>query len=124
MTFIGWCLAWLVVTWMMVDPAPPTLAIVSDKAIHFASFVAVSFAALAFCRSGRQLAAAGVFCALAGVGFELVHYAMPARAFELGDIAANVGGAVTGILLAALSLGFLQRLARPSRRRRAAGRTA
>jgi VanZ family protein len=119
-TFLGWCLAWLVVAWAMLDPAPPAIKAVSDKTIHFLSFVAVSFAAVAFCRSGKQLAVAGVFCAVAGVGFETAQYFIPARSFEWGDIAANLGGTATGSLLAALALGVLQRLGWPPTRRRVA----
>jgi VanZ family protein len=125
-TFVGWCLAWLIVGWAMLHPAPPPIDAVSDKTIHFLSFCAVSFAAVAFCRSGRQLAMAGAFCAVAAVGFETAQYFIPARAFEWGDILANVGGTTTGILLAALVLGGLQRFGWPSGRgqRRPARSTA
>lgn len=104
----------------MLDPSPPVVRAVSDKAIHFASFVAVSFATIAFCRSDRQLAAAGMLCAVAGVGLEIGQYFVPGRAFEWGDIAANLGGTVTGVLLAALVLRGLNWLGWPSEQRRAA----
>ncbi len=123
-TFVGWCLAWLVVAWAMLDPAPPAIEVVSDKTVHFLSFVAVSFAALAFCRSGRQLVMSGIFCAVAGLGFETAQYFIPARAFEWADIAANLGGATIGSLLAALALGALQRFGWPPRRRRVERRAA
>ena len=115
-SFIGWCIAWLVVAWAMLDPSPPLIGAVSDKTIHFLSFCAVSFAAVAFCRSSVQLAMAGVVCAVAGVGFEIAQYFMPPRGFEWGDIAANLGGTVTGILLAALALRGLRKLGWPTRR--------
>ena len=119
-TFVGWCLAWLVVAWAMLDPAPPIVQAVSDKTIHFLSFVGISFGTVAFCRSAGQLAMAGAFCAVAGVGFETAQYFIPTRAFEWGDIAANLGGAITGILLAGLALGALQRLGWPGGQRRTA----
>jgi len=93
---------------------------VSDKAIHFASFVAVSFAAIAFCRSGRQLALTGFVCASAGVALEVAQYFIPTRGFEWADMAANLGGTVTGILLAALALRGLRWLGWPPEPRRAA----
>lgn len=100
----------------MLDPSPPLVGAVSDKALHFLSFCAVSFAAVAFCRSSVQLAMAGIVCAVAGVGFEIAQYFMPPRGFEWGDIAANLGGTVAGILLAALALRGLRKLGWPSRR--------
>ncbi len=115
-SFVGWCIAWLVVAWAMLDPSPPLVGAVSDKALHFLSFCAVSFAAVAFCRSSVQLAMAGIVCAVAGVGFEIAQYFMPPRGFEWGDIAANLGGTVAGILLAALALRGLRKLGWPSRR--------
>jgi VanZ family protein len=119
-SLIAWCVAWLVVAWAMLDPSPPPVDIVSDKVIHFASFVVVSFAALAFCRSDRQLAAAGMLCAVAGVGLEIGQYFVPSRVFEWGDMAANLGGTVLGILLAALVLRGLRWLGWPPESRRAA----
>ena len=104
----------------MLDPSPPPVKGVSDKIIHFASFFVVSFAAIAFCRSDRQLAWAGILCAVAGVGLEVGQYFIPSRAFEWGDIAANLGGTVVGILLAALALRGLRWLGWPLQPRRAA----
>ena len=123
-TFVGWCLVWLALAWALLDPSPPAIRGVSDKTIHFLSFVAVSFAAVGFCRSGWQLALTGAFCAMAGAGLEAAQYVLPGRAFEWADMAANLGGAATGTLLAALSLSGLQRLGWPPRRpRRARGTT-
>ena len=115
-SLIVWCIAWLVVAWAMLDPSPPQIKVVSDKTIHFASFFIVSFATIAFCRAGRELALAGAVCAVAAVGFETAQYFIPARAFEWGDIAANLGGTGSGILLAALSLHGLRRLGWPQRK--------
>lgn len=112
-SLVAWCLAWLVVAWAMLDPSPPSLRGVSDKAVHFASFFVVSVAAIAFCRDHRQLAAAGIVCAVAAVGLEVAQYFIPSRAFEWGDIAANLGGTVTGILLAAVVLRGLRWLGWP-----------
>jgi VanZ family protein len=107
--FIGWCLIWATVVWVMVSPTPAPVQQLSDKLLHFASFAAISFAALSFCRSLRQLAAASLFCGVAGVLLELAHYFIPSRSFELADMAANLGGTAAGALLALLLLRPLQR---------------
>lgn len=69
----------------------------SDKLVHFLSFVAVSAAALAFCRTGRQLLLAGLFCGLAGIGLEVAQGFTATRLFEWGDVAANLGGTAVGL---------------------------
>jgi VanZ family protein len=117
-SLLGWLAVWLVVAWAMLDPAPPMVRAVSDKAIHFACFVAVSFAAVAFCRADRQLALTGFLCVVAGVGLEIAQYFVPGRAFEWVDMAANIGGAFTGTALAALALRGLRRLGWPTVLRR------
>jgi VanZ family protein len=93
----------------MLDPAPPPIPAGSDKLVHFTCFFAVSFAAIAFCRSARQFLQAGLFCAVAGVAFETGQYYIPSRQFEWADMAANLTGTVTGTLLQALYAGLQRR---------------
>lgn len=93
----------------MLDPSPPAINELSDKTIHFLSFVAMSAATVGFCRSIREFVAAGLFCAAAGVAFELGQSLIPTRAFEHGDIVANLSGTAVGMLLAIAAFGILNR---------------
>lgn len=93
----------------MLDPSPPPIDEVSDKTLHFLGFVAVSFATLGFCRSLREFALAGLLCAATGVMLEFGQALVPSRAFEPGDIVANLSGATVGTLLAVTVFILLQR---------------
>jgi VanZ family protein len=122
LAFGGWCLAWLAVAWAMLHPAPPAMPGLSDKLVHFASFAAVSFATVSFCRRQRQFLVAGGFCAVAGIGFEVAQGFIATRRFEWGDVAANLGGTVLGLTLAMLVVGLLRGRWRRSRRETTGGR--
>ncbi|HRY23553.1 MAG: VanZ family protein [Geminicoccaceae bacterium] len=107
-----WLAAWAVVTWAMLDPAPPDLAGQSDKLVHFGSFFLISITSLGFCRGSGQLLAAGLVCLVAAVGLELTQGLVPSRTFEAADMAANLAGVATGMALARFALVRLGR--RPS----------
>lgn len=127
LALIVWCLVWLGVAWAMLDPSPPKLQDVSDKSLHFASFFVMSLAAVGFCRSLRQLAAAALVCAVAGVAIEAAQLLVPSRNFQWSDIVANLSGTASGLVLAGLLLAFHQRRRRSRRstqRRRRASATA
>lgn len=93
----------------MLDPSPPAINELSDKSLHFLSFFAVSLATIGFCRSVKEFLAAWLICALAGVALEFAQALIPTRAFEAGDIVANLSGAATGTLLALAVFTILQR---------------
>ena len=128
LAFAGWCATWLVLAWLMLHPAPPQVAGVSDKLAHFLSFALISFATITFCRTARQFLLAGGFCAFAGVGLEVAQGFTAARLFEWADMVANLAGMATGITTAALLLLVLQgrwyRQRRAPAARRDAGRPA
>lgn len=113
LSFAGWCAVWLALIWAIVDPSPKSIPIVSDKVIHFTSFLVISLASVTFCRSARQLGLATAFCAVAAVLLEATHYVLPHRSFELADMAANLAGTATGTLVALLLLRTLQRRLTP-----------
>ncbi len=113
-SFLGWCMVWLALIWAIIDPSPPPIPLGSDKVIHFTSFLAISLACVTFCRSAWQLGLAAAFCALAEVLLEAAHYFIPQRDFELADMAANLSGTATGMLIALLLLRMLQRHLTPS----------
>lgn len=104
-----WCTAWLVIGWAMLHPAPPPLGGVSDKLVHFASFMLISFAAIAFCRTARALLGIAVVCAIAAVALELAQSWVPNRLTESGDMLANLAGVLAGTALAALVLALVGR---------------
>jgi VanZ family protein len=108
LAFAGWCATWLVLAWLMLHPAPPQVAGVSDKLAHFLSFALISFATITFCRNLRQFLLAGGFCAFAGVALEAAQGFTATRVFEWADMVANLAGMATGITTAALLLLLLQ----------------
>jgi VanZ family protein len=117
LAFLAWCAAWLGVVWAMLDPAPPPVGGLSDKVIHFLSFVAVSLATVTFCRTLRQFVLAGLWCVLAGIGLEVAQRLTATRRFEWADMAANLSGTAVGIVLAVLLLLVLQGRWQAGRRR-------
>lgn len=85
----------------------------SDKLLHLVGYAGVAFAALLFCRrpSSLLLAAAATF--LGGTLMEFLQHFTPWRSFDVADMAANLAGALTGLLLA-LPLLPLVRWLRPA----------
>jgi VanZ family protein len=133
LAFLAWCAVWLGVVWAMLDPTPPPVGRVYDKAIHFASFLAVSLATVTFCRTLRQFALTGLWCVFAGIGLEVAQQLTATRHFEWADMAANLSGAALGLVLAVLLVMVLQGRwqagrrgseRRRSRRGRAVGNTS
>jgi VanZ family protein len=120
LAFLAWCAVWLGVVWAMLDPAPPTVGNVSDKLLHFASFLAMGLATGTFCRTLRQFLVAGLCCVLAGIGLEVAQQLTTTRRFEWADMAANLSGAVLGLVVAVLLVLLLQGRWQ-ARRRRASG---
>jgi VanZ family protein len=97
---LGWAgLIELLVMW----PAPPTLPepwllIGSDKLAHAGLFAVQSaLAARALHAERRALWPAAVGASLFGAVTELQQHLMPSRSMELGDLLADVGGAVIGL---------------------------
>lgn len=109
MSFLGWCMVWLALIFVIIDPSPAPIPAGSDKIVHFTSFLAISLASVTFCRSAWQLGLATAFCAVAAVLLEATHYVIPQRSFELADMAANLAGTAAGTLIALLLLRFLKR---------------
>lgn len=100
--FVCWCLA--VVVASVVDPPSGGLAATGpfgvgvDKWIHLGTYAVTAFlAGVAFRARGlRGLAGAVAVAVALGVGIELVQATLPARAFGVGDAAANALGAGGG----------------------------
>jgi VanZ family protein len=107
--FAGWCLIWLAVILAILDPSPVSFQLVSDKVMHFTSFLAISLASATFCRSAGQLAGATAFCVTAAIVLEMTHHVLPSRSFELADMVANLAGSAAGGLIALMLLRTLQR---------------
>jgi len=107
--FVGWCLVWVAVILAILDPSPVSIRLVSDKVIHFTSFLAISLASVTFCRTALQLGFATAFCLAAAILLEMTHYVLPSRSFELADMVANLAGTAAGTLTALLLLRMLQR---------------
>lgn len=98
-----WLAAWVLVAWGMLGPAPADLPGQTDKLVHFACFLAISVAALGFCRRSGELVAVGLVCLAAAVGLELAQGLVPRRAVESGDMAANLAGVALGMAVAGLA---------------------
>ncbi len=96
---IGW-LALATVTAMTLIPSPPTVTIIhlSDKALHFLAYGALSFWFYQTFRIHPALIAAG----LAGWGIllEFLQGMGTARQFEIADMIANGCGVLFGLLSA------------------------
>lgn len=93
----------------MLDPAaPPLLPHLSDKLVHFVSFLAISLATIGFCRTLRQFLSAGGFCVVAGVALEVAQQLTSARRFEWRDMLANLSGTAVGLVAAMVLLLVLQ----------------
>ncbi len=72
---------------------------VSDKALHFCAYMALSVLPAAGCRNRRNGLASGLSMMGLGAFLEAAQCLSPGRAAELGDMIANGGGVICGVLL-------------------------
>jgi hypothetical protein len=72
---------------------------VSDKALHFAAYLALSLLPVLGLRGRRRAIRAALSMFLLGVALEAGQHFSPRRTVEFGDIAANGLGVLSGVLL-------------------------
>lgn len=107
-------LAWLALGWLMalaigvgsLWPTMPSAAVAfSDKLLHFAAYAGLAFV-FAGALGRRRWWRIGLSLVLLGIVVELLqHYFTATRSGEWSDLAANIGGVGTGLLLAAMMPG-------------------
>ena len=113
MSFILWCLGWLVVAIESLRPIQSVPFGMSDKAIHFLGYAVMSAAVASFCYEPRRLIGWSGFTVFIGGLFEVSQYFVPDRDADLLDFVANTSGAILG---ATIALGWLLIVVRPLRR--------
>jgi VanZ family protein len=113
MSFILWCLGWLVIAIESLRPIQAMPFGMSDKAIHFLGYAVMSAAVASFCYEPRRLIGWSGFTILIGGLFEFGQYFVPNRNADLFDFVANTSGAILG---ATTALGWLLIVVRPLRR--------
>jgi VanZ family protein len=72
---------------------------ISDKVMHFAAYLALSFLPVVGLKDRRRGLIAGLSMFLLGLIMEAGQHFSPGRAVEFGDILANGAGVVCGTLL-------------------------
>jgi len=108
-----WCLGWLLLVIMSLLPEQELPFGLSDKAIHFASYAAMTAAIAGFCHETRGVMSLGALAILLGGMVELGQHFVPGRTMSLGDFVADAAGASCGTILALL---WLAAIVRPLRR--------
>ena len=73
---------------------------VSDKVLHFCTYLALSLLPVIGFRDRRRGLMAGLSMFLLGILMEAGQHFSPGRAVELGDVLANGAGVSCGVLLA------------------------
>jgi VanZ family protein len=103
-----WCLAWLIVTVLLLAPLRvPTFMPHSDLIAHFLVFAGLAFGAVGFSHRGVELTLLTAATIAGGVALEFAQGLVPYRTFDILDMGANAlgamvgyGGALTVLLLA------------------------
>jgi len=103
--FFGlWCLAWVAVVVLSLEPVPNLPGDLSDKSMHFIGYAGMTLGTALFCRSPRQLLFLALCGALFGVMLEFGQLLVPSRSFEVADMLANSAGVVAGGVVVATVL--------------------
>jgi VanZ family protein len=113
--FALWVGLWLWVGYISLVPVhlPPG---VSDKALHFTGYAAMSAAAVGFCHDRRRLLLCAILAAGLGGAIEIAQAFTPSRSCDPLDFLADATGAALGCLTARLWLHLvIDPLRRPAR---------
>ena len=108
-----WCLIWMVVLAVSLQPLQQMPFGLSDKLIHFAGYAAMTAAAATFCHEARGLLRWSAFTIVMGGLVEVAQHFVPMRSMSFDDFLADAAGAACGLLLAML---WLALIVRPLRR--------
>jgi VanZ family protein len=111
--FLLWCLGWLAIFLLSLQPHPDMPLDVSDKLWHFLGYAGMTAAVAGFCHGRRDLLLWAGFSILMGAFLEVTQGLVPSRSPDLADLVANTAGAVCG---AAVALLWLSAVIRPLRR--------
>jgi VanZ family protein len=113
MSFVLWCLGWLIVAGESLRPIQTMPFGLSDKLIHFMGYALMSTAVASFCYEPRWLLGWSVLTLLIGGLSEVGQYFVLGRDADLLDFVANASGTILG---ATTALIWLLIVVRPLRR--------
>ena len=113
--FLLWCLGWLIILILCLEPQPEMPLDLSDKSWHFLGYLVMCAGIASFCHDRRGILLWTSFAVLMGGLVEIAQYFVPGRDAEWLDFVADSTGAALGAGLTLLWLRLVvDRLRRPS----------
>lgn len=105
-----WCLAWLVVSLLMLGPSASEAVPGGASLHHFVCYAVMTAAAASFVRGTGGLVLATVATLTGASVLEALQMFVPNRLFDVADLGMNAFGAAAGFLLGLFLLSRRRRL--------------
>ena len=111
--FVLWCVGWLLILVLCLEPQPEMPIDLSDKSWHFLGYLVMCTGIASFCHDRCGVLLWAGFAVLMGGLVEIAQYFVPGRDAEWADFLADAAGAALGTALTLLWLRLVVDRLRP-----------